>query len=106
MTHACTIWTSTLTENKRRSLVKGGIKERVGVLSVTVLRNGREWPSVIREEPLRVRSILVEDVPTCHPVSLETMGLGAGGRKSSCVNSHALEFSVHGFSAVGKGQLC
>lgn len=67
MTHACTIWTSTQTENKRRSLVKGGIKERVGVLSVTVLRNGREWPSVTREEPLRARSILVEDVPTCHP---------------------------------------
>lgn len=102
MTHAWTIWTSTQTENKRRPLIKGGIKGRVGVLSVAVLENGREWPSVTREEPSRARSILTEDVLTCHPVSLQTMGLAAGW-KSSCVNSRAPGFSVHGFSAVGKG---
>lgn len=67
MTHAWTIWTSTQTENKRRPLIKGGIKGRVGVLSVAVLENGREWPSVTREEPSRARSILTEDVLTFHP---------------------------------------
>lgn len=67
MTHTCTIWTSTQTENKRRSLVKRRIKGRVGVLFVAVLKNGREWPSVTREEPLRARSIIVENAPTCHP---------------------------------------
>lgn len=93
------------TESKRRSLVKGWIKGRVGVLSVAVLENGREWPSVTREEPLRVRSVLTEDVLTCLPCLTGDNGPWSRTEEFLC-KSACTTVSVHAFSAVGKGQLC